>query len=81
MITLQKQYDYFLGNKDRLMALYEGKFLVISSDLSVKAFDGEKEAFFYGVNMLGLGNFLLQECRESVVDSVQYITSFHPVTA
>lgn len=81
MIILQKQYDYFIDNKDRLMSLYEGKFLVISSDFSVKAFDDEKDAFLFGVNKHGLGNFLLQECRESVVDSVQYITSFHPVSA
>ena len=64
MCALQKQYDYYHRNMSALMEDYEGKFLVISENLDVHAFNTISEAYSFGAKNYGLGNFLLQECTQ-----------------
>lgn len=74
MCQLQKQYDYFRRNMSSLIEDHRNKYLTISEDLEVKAFDEISEAYRYGAKTYGLGHFLLQECTEEA-DKVQIISN------
>ena len=74
MCQLQKQYDYFRRNMSSLLEDHRNKFLTISEDLEVKAFDSISEAYRFGAKTYGLGHFLLQECTESA-DKIQIISN------
>ncbi len=74
MCQLQKQYDFFRRNKSSLLEDHKDKYLIISEQLEVKAFDTISEAYSYGAKTYGLGQFLLQECSEDA-DKVQIISN------
>lgn len=73
MLELEKQYQYYLDHEAEFLKEYEGKFMIISDNLTIKCFDSKKEAYAYGVENLGLGNFLLQECNYDAVHTVNYV--------
>lgn len=73
MLELEKQYQYYLDHEADFLKKYEGKFLVISDSLEVSAFDTKMDAYAYGAENLGLGNFLLQECTYNAAHTVNYV--------
>lgn len=73
MIALEKQYNYYLEHEKELLEKYEGKYLVISNNLEVYPFDGKKEAYVYGADNCGLGNFLLQYCDYDTTHTVHTV--------
>lgn len=74
MDKLIKQINYFEENISLLSKDYDGTIIVISNDLKVDAFNTLNEAYQYGIEHYGLGNFLMRECRESIINEVHFIT-------
>lgn len=73
MLELEKQYQYYLDHEAELLEKHEGKFLVISEHLKVFVFDSKKDAYAFGAEKLGLGNFLIQECTYDAAHTVNYV--------
>ena len=74
MTNLTKQLRFFEDNKQALLEKYGEKFIVVSSDLKVNAFASESDAYNFGREQYGLGNFLLKDCHASSLDRVYVIT-------
>lgn len=73
MIALEKQYDYYMEHEKELLEKYEGLYLVISDGLDISAFKSKKEAYTYGADTYGLGNFLLQFCDYETAHTIHSI--------
>ncbi len=71
---LDKQIKYFKENQKELSKEYSGKYIVISEELDLSVFDKLEDAYVFGVQKYGLGNFLLQDCRPNYVGKVQVIS-------
>ena len=71
---LEKEFKYFLNNKEDLSRKYKGKFLVIRDEKVIGAYDSEKDAYDNAIKNNELGTFLIQECstRESA-----FVQNFH----
>ena len=72
MADLRKDYQYFLDNKKELVEKYGGMYILISNCEVVKAFADENDAYYYGGEHLGLGNFIIQLCTDA-----GYEATFH----
>lgn len=57
-----------------LLEEHRDKYLTISDQFEVRAFDSISEAYSYGAKTYGLGQFLLQKCSEDA-DKVQIISN------
>ena len=55
-------FHFYLDNQNDLVKKYNGKYLVITKDGVVGAFDSEPQGYYDAVKKYGLGNFLLQLC-------------------
>ena len=73
MLELEKQYQFYLDHEADFLRKYEGKFLVITDDLEVSAFESKKDAYAFGAENVGLGNFLIQECTYNAAHMVNYV--------
>lgn len=62
--VLDKQIKFYDEHIYSLLQNYEGSILVISEDCKVDAFSNYEEAYIFGVENYGLGNFLMRECRK-----------------
>ena len=71
---LEKEFNYFIDNQDKLVNLYNGKYLVIKGETVVGVFNTEIEAYLDAVNKFGLGNFLIQKCAPG---KEAYTQTFH----
>lgn len=71
---LEKQLKYFKENQKALVKRYSRKYIVISDDLEVSAFDSLESAYIFGTTNYGLGNFLLQDCHPNYVGKVQVVS-------
>ena len=60
-MAITKQLEYVKANKQILNHKYNGLYVVISNQLEEHSFSSLDEAYVFGVNNLGLGNFLLQQ--------------------
>lgn len=58
---IDKQLEFVKSNKAVLNQKYEGRYVVISEQLEINPFDTLDEAYLFGSNTYGLGNFLLQQ--------------------
>ena len=72
MDDLRKDYQYFLDNKKELVEKYNGMYIVISNSEVIESFSEENDAYYYGVEHLGLGNFIIQLCTDA-----GYEATFH----
>jgi hypothetical protein len=59
---LVQNFYYYLANQDELVKQYNGKYLVISDRKVIYSSSDETEAFNKGMEMAGLGNFIMQLC-------------------
>jgi hypothetical protein len=59
---LDKEFEYYLANQDEIVALYNGKYVVIKDNAVVDAYDTESEAYFGSVEKYQLGTFMIQKC-------------------
>ena len=62
MCKLQNQHNYYTEHKSSLLQKYEGKYLVITEKNDVLPFDTRAEAYTFGAQQYGLGNFMIKKC-------------------
>ena len=60
-MAITSQLRYVKSNKATLDEKYNGQYVVISEALEENSFNTLDEAYLFGVNNCGLGNFLLQQ--------------------
>jgi hypothetical protein len=58
---LDKQYQFFVQNKQELLDKYEGKFIVIHDEELVGNFNTEKDAYVYCVTHFKIGTFFIHQ--------------------
>lgn len=74
---LEKEFQYYLSNKEELNKKHFGRFIVIK-DLNVLGdFGSEIEAILYAKNdlKLPLGTFLIQHCLPGIENYTQFFHS------
>lgn len=72
-LQLTKQYDYYVDHEKELLEKYNGLFLVISDKLEVYAFPKGMDAYNFGAEHIGLGKFLIQQCKPGILNQVNLI--------
>ena len=58
---LDRQYQYYLQNKQMLLDKYEGKYIVIHNEELVGTFNSERDAYVYCVSHFKMGTFFMQQ--------------------
>jgi len=61
---LEAEWEYYENNRDELVENYCGKFIVISKDKVVAAYDDENVAYFDTIKTLPLGSFMIHHITE-----------------
>ena len=59
---LEKEFHYYLQNKDDLIKKYEGKYLLIKEEEVIGSYESEIEAYTEAQKQFELGTFLIQPC-------------------
>lgn len=59
---IEALFKYYLENQDALVKKYDGKYIVITEDGVMGAFDTVRDGYDMGLNRFGKGNFMLQLC-------------------
>ena len=73
---IEALFKYYLENQDSLVKLYDGKYIVITADGVVGAFDTVSDGYDMGLTRYGKGNFMLQLCTpDDGAYSQRYFTS------
>jgi uncharacterized protein YutD len=62
MEHLQKEHDFFNKNYAELIEKYQDKYVVISDESLKNSFEMELDAYIYGLQNFGAGNFILKHC-------------------
>lgn len=62
MSSLKREFQWYLQNRDALVAQHEGKVLVIKNEELLGTFENEMEAIKKTMSEHELGTFLVQEC-------------------
>ena len=68
---LDREYNYYKANKNKLLKEYDGKFIGLVGEEVVGSFDSELEAYRLMKERFGAGNFLLQHCVLADSDRIQ----------
>lgn len=58
---LDRQYQYYVKNKQMISEKYPGQFIVIHNEQVVDSFGSEKDAYIYCVQHFQIGTFFIQE--------------------
>lgn len=66
MQHLEKEYDFFRREYTHLLANHLEKYLVIANEALQGSFDKELDAYIFGVNSFGSGNFIIKFCSNQV---------------
>lgn len=72
---VKELFQYYLDNQNELVEKFDKKYLVISNDHTVNAFDSEDEGYYFALEKYGLGNFLLQLCTRGEEAYTQHFYS------
>jgi hypothetical protein len=65
---LKAEWDYYRAHQDEIVALYNGKYIVMYHKQVQGAFDTSKEAYAFGIANFEPGKFLLQKCSPGIKD-------------
>lgn len=71
---LDKEFQYYLNNKEEFIKEYLGKFLIIKDETVEGVFNTEIEAYSFGKSKFELGSFLIQQCLPG---DENYTQTFH----
>ena len=71
---LKDDFQYFLNNRDKLINLYNGKYVVIKNEVVIASYETEELAYFESIKTNELGTFLIQYISE---DESSYTQVFH----
>jgi len=61
---LEAEWDFYENNRDELVEKYCNKFVVISGDKVIAAYDDEKVAYWETVKTIPLGSFMIHHIAE-----------------
>ena len=61
---LNKEFQYYTNNRKKLVAKYDGKYLVIKGEEVVGSYDSEDEASFVTQKEHKTSTFLIQYCEK-----------------
>ena len=64
MDKIDENFNWYLANQDDLVKKYNGTYIVIHEKEVADWFYSENEAFAYGMEKFGAGNFVAQLCTE-----------------
>ena len=67
MEKLDKEFQFYLANKEKFLEDYEGKFLVIRGEEVIGVFDDKAEAIDKTLENFPLGTFLVQHITRNKV--------------
>lgn len=70
-MALEKEYSYFLQNKESLLKSFPNKFIVIIDNEVVGSFDSQEEALKEASQKYKIGTFLIQRVSEDEGDTTQ----------
>lgn len=68
---LEKEYDYFLKNKETMLREYENKFIVIVGEQVVGSYASQDEALKESSQKYAIGTFLIQKISNKQEDITQ----------
>lgn len=69
-------FKYYLEHQEELVKEYDGKYLIITSEGGVGAYNTLNEGYEVALKTYGKGNFMLQLCSEGEKDySQRFFTS------
>ena len=71
---LDREFKYYLTNKDELIKKYLGKYLIIKDETVDGVYDTEIDAYISGMSKFSLGTFLIQQCLPG---DENYTQTFH----
>ena len=60
-MDFEKELKFYIENKEELVKKYENKILVLKDQSVAGVFNSTPEAYNFGVEKYGLGNFALQQ--------------------
>ncbi len=71
---LEKDFQYYKDNQDKLLEQYDGKYIVIVNQDVVGRYDDEDVAYFDAEEKYGPGKFFLIKCEPG---NESYTPRFH----
>jgi hypothetical protein len=69
---LEKEYDYFLSNKETLVANYFNRVIVIKGGEVIGDYDTKEEAIRESIKKHELGTFLIQEISQEELEDIRF---------
>ena len=63
-LMLETEWEFYENNRDELVEKYTGKYIVISGNKVVSAYDDENVAYFETVKTIPLGSFMIHHVME-----------------
>ena len=76
MCMIETLFKYYLDHEEALVKEYDGKYLIITNEGVVGAYDTLNEGYEFALKTYGKGNFMLQLCSEGEKDySQRFFTS------
>jgi hypothetical protein len=72
---LEKEFEYYLQNQDKLVKKYLGKVIVIIGEKVVSSHKDEIDAYNYAIKKYELGSFLIQKVSHGKESYSQTYTS------
>ena len=63
-IMLEAEWEFYENNRDELVEKYCGKYVVISGDKVVAAYDDQKLAYRETIKTIPLGSFMIHHVME-----------------
>jgi hypothetical protein len=61
---LDKEWEFYENNRDEMVEKYCGKYVVISGDKVIAAYDDEKIAYNETIKIIPLGSFMIHHVME-----------------
>ena len=74
MMTLEKEFKYYLDNQKQLIKDYQGKYLVVKNEQVIDAYGSQEEAIQETMKTHQLGTFLVQYVQ---ADGKNILQTFH----
>ena len=71
---LDKEWDFYENNRDELVEKYCGKYIVISGDKVIAAYNDENEAYYETIKSIPLGAFMIHHVTEE--EEIVYLSPF-----
>ena len=61
---LEAEWEFYENNRDELVEKYCGKYVVISGNQVVAAYDDDNKAYFETIKSIPLGSFMIHHVAE-----------------